>query len=161
MLIAIQPKPSQKKLCPECGVELFYTCNSALYNSIRKNTKCLSCSRKGRPSSNRGDPYKSLYYMIKYHAPKYRNIECALTYEEFLEFTKIDKCNYCGNDIKWHAYCGNNRVGGCNLDRKDNSKGYSKDNCVVCCALCNYMKCTMAIEKFIQHCKDIVNYQQK
>ena len=27
-----------------------------------------------------------------------------------------------------------------NLDRKDNSIGYSKNNCVVCCSTCNYIK---------------------
>ena len=26
----------------------------------------------------------------------YRNLEIALTYEEFLEFTKIKECHYCG-----------------------------------------------------------------
>jgi hypothetical protein len=27
-----------------------------------------------------------------------------------------------------------------NLDRKDNSKGYTKSNCCVCCSICNAVK---------------------
>lgn len=62
-----------------------------------------------------------------------------LTFNEFLEFTKIKNCHYCNSPIKWVKHTGK----GCyryNLDRKDSSKGYSKQNCVVCCKRCNYMK---------------------
>ena len=56
-----------------------------------------------------------------------------------LDFTKINNCHYCGDDILWvkHTGTGQHRY---NLDRKDSNKGYSKDNCVVCCKKCNYMK---------------------
>jgi len=153
-----------KRLCPLCKKELYYSSTSSLNYAIRKNQKCLSCSRKGRPSANRKRPFESLYNQIKYTS-KNREIENSLAFEEFIDFTKIDKCYYCGNKIKWNeynSYDNNHRIhSSYNLDRKDNNDGYKKDNCVVCCELCNYMKRMMTIEQFIQHCRDIVNHQQK
>ena len=84
-----------------------------------------------------------------------------MTFSEFLEFTKIDKCHYCGNQITWTSHRHNREIyHGYNLDRKDNDDGYTKDNCVVCCEVCNYMKRMMTVEKFIQHCEDVVTHQQ-
>lgn len=62
-----------------------------------------------------------------------------LSYEEFLTFTRIPECHYCGAVIPWHP-----KMAGKNnayyLDRKDNDKGYTTDNCVVCCSRCNWAK---------------------
>jgi hypothetical protein len=147
------------RLCPLCKKELTYSSSASLGLANRKNGKCSSCSKQGKISNNRGKPFGSLYYLIKFHASKYRNIECLLTYEDFLEFTKIDKCYYCGDKIIWNCYQTKNGRGRSNLDRKNNTKGYSKDNCVVCCESCNYMKNTMPVDKFIQQCKNITEYQ--
>jgi phage-related protein len=96
------------------------------------------------------------------YVSKNKSIENSLTFEEFLEFTKIGHCHYCGNPITWNSYRHKQKgYNGYNLDRKDNGGGYAKDNCVVCCEVCNYMKRTMTAEAFIQHCKDIVTHQQK
>jgi len=150
-----------KRLCSLCKKELFYSCTSALNLATRRNSKCDSCSKRGRPSSNKGVPFKGLYNHVVYIS-KNRNIGNSLTFGEFLEFTKIDKCHYCGNQVTWNAHRHSGKVyHGYNLDRKDNDDGYTKNNCVVCCDVCNYMKRTMPIEKFIQHCKDIVTHQQK
>ena len=158
----LKRKIINKRLCPTCGIEVFYTNRCAFNYAKRKNHKCSSCSKKGIPSHNRGKPFGSLYYIIKYHALKHRHIGCSLTYEEFLEFTKINKCYYCGGDIKWHAYwVEGKRNNHYNLDRKNNNLGYTKDNCVICCELCNYMKRMKTPYQFIQHCKNIVNHQQK
>jgi hypothetical protein len=59
-----------------------------------------------------------------------------LSFEEFLEFTKIKNCHYCDNSIVWDEHNGW-RI---NLDRKNNTLPYTKENCVVCCKLCNYSK---------------------
>lgn len=66
-----------------------------------------------------------------------------LTYEELLDFVKITRCHYCDDTITWLAHSRKNGVQTShkyNLDRKDNLKGYTKDNCVVCCTQCNFVK---------------------
>ncbi len=72
----------------------------------------------------------------------------TLTPDQFLEFVKVTSCHYCGRKIEWPeraftrlgtaCYRTNRRA--YFLDRKDNSKGYSQDNCVVCCTTCNAVK---------------------
>ena len=85
-------------------------------------------------------PFESLYRRAKQENENRKSRVCkrkfSLTYEEFLEFTHINACHYCGWNIPWIDH---NRAP-YNLDRKDNQQGYSKDNCVVCCFECNATK---------------------
>ena len=46
-----------------------------------------------------------------------------------------------------------------NLDRVDSNKGYSKDNCVVCCYICNKMKSTLSEEQFLVHIREVLKWQ--
>lgn len=64
----------------------------------------------------------------------------SLTYEEFLEYTQEVECHYCGTPIRWSKKNATTSGQRYNLDRKDNSLGYTKDNCVVCCTRCNVGK---------------------
>lgn len=95
---------------------------------------CTSCHRKKRP-------YGVIFNKIIENA-KQKNIPNYLTYTQFLEFTKINKCVYCEETVEWMEHVPANYRGksGYNLDRKDSSKGYSKENCVVCCKICNWSK---------------------
>jgi 5-methylcytosine-specific restriction endonuclease McrA len=81
-------------------------------------------------------PYKGTYGILRKHA-KRRSIELSMTYEEFLPFTEELQCHYCLSDIVWIKH---GKVNAYNLDRIDNEKGYSKENCVVCCWKCNNSK---------------------
>ena len=82
-------------------------------------------------------PFESIYNSL---FNDHRKIEVKLTYSEFVEFTKNNLCVYCHTYIKRDFY---GTVKGCYksrayyLDRKDHSKGYSKENCVTCCTRCN------------------------
>lgn len=116
--------------------------------------KCIQCDNlltikgfyvnksKGlcRHCTQRKSPFVSIFRGMKY-CTKERGIDCILTFEEFLEFTSIKNCHYCDDDILWKPY----RDFGTTsfryfLDRKDSDLGYFKENLVVCCSLCNYVK---------------------
>lgn len=86
--------------------------------------------------TKRKEPYRSTYRAIKYSAKK-RNLEFTLTPEEFYFLVQIRKCFYCGGTVDWSPY---GRPGATNLDRKDNTKGYTFDNVAVCCFKCNTLK---------------------
>ena len=43
------------------------------------------------------------------------------------------------------------------IDRKDSTKGYSIDNCVPCCPMCNKMKQTFTEEEFLNQIAKIYN----
>jgi hypothetical protein len=102
-------------------------------------------------------PYESLYNFLVDRAK--RTDRKVMTYEEFLEFTKVLFCSYCGSAVSWSEY--NLRYNGLsyNLDRVDNSKGYLKNNCVVCCSICNTMKSDLKREDFIGNVIKIANNQ--
>lgn len=99
----------------------------------RSTGHCTSCNRKGKP-------YGTLFARLEANAKK-KQVKLDLSYEEFLDFTKVKRCTYCQSEIDWkeHGKSGENTVA-YNLDRMDSSKGYSKENCVVCCKICNWSK---------------------
>ena len=57
-----------------------------------------------------------------------------------MTFTNQSKCYYCGETLIWNKHSKNGMSGPYNLDRMDPLKGYSIENCVPCCGLCNYTK---------------------
>jgi len=107
-------------------------------NLVRKRTsECVGCYT----AHNRLRPYEALYNLLC-RASKER-YEVKLTYEEYLTFTSVSKCFYCGTKVTWEPHVNPHkgiRGSAYHLDRKDNSLGYSKENCVVCCPRCNRAK---------------------
>jgi hypothetical protein len=65
---------------------------------------------------------------------------CELTYGDVCEFTNIINCHYCNENIMWKEHGVKGQTHGYQLDRKDNSIGYTMENCVVCCKSCNRIK---------------------
>lgn len=45
------------------------------------------------------------------------------------------------------------------LDRIDNSVGYTEDNCVPCCAVCNRAKNSMGYNEFIEYLDDLIKFR--
>lgn len=115
--------------------------------------KCKSCSQKGRP-------FESLYNEMKKGASR-RHIQVDLSYDDFLILTKIKNCSYCGDRISWNKFSRNNGKilsRSYNIDRRNNSKGYTLDNCTVCCFRCNHFKGIMNEFEFLELCKKITDY---
>lgn len=111
------------------------SCNSEVKRRAGKELD--SKSRYCTTHSHVKRPFESIYNGIVNSA---RGTPVNLTYEQFLLFTEIDKCWYCWTGIKWQPYGtvkGKYTSRAYFLDRKDNSKSYSIENCVVCCTRCN------------------------
>lgn len=102
--------------------------------------KTISCGCYVR-SIHINPPYKTIYNILV-SAAKRTHRECTLTFDDYLEFVKIKNCHYCGKVIEWTPYRTRTRKSymGYSLDRKNNDIGYTKDNCVVCCRVCNHIK---------------------
>ena len=47
------------------------------------------------------------------------------------------------------------------IDRVDNTKGYTKENCVSCCKFCNRAKDIYTEEEYINYCKQVVKHQEE
>lgn len=95
-----------------------------------KNVGCNSCYRAHRKFR----PFEAMYNILVKLAIDRTSVE--LSYEDFIGFTKKPDCYYCGTALNWEPY----KTTGYKLDRKNNALGYSRDNCVPCCARCNRAK---------------------
>jgi hypothetical protein len=105
-------------------------------NLVTGNVISCGCALKG---CNRKRPYEWLYNQLMSVALRE---ECDITYDCFVEFTKETKCHYCDGPIVWQEYAHNREKNtrAYNLDRKNNDKGYLRENVVVCCPSCNWTK---------------------
>jgi len=100
----------------------------------------------GRGGQNRLRPYEALYrLLVRVATAKGRKV---MSYTEFLSFTKIKNCFYCGDAVEWRMY----RPHGAayNLDRWNSCLGYSRKNSVVCCGICNTMKNDLTPAEFFE-----------
>ena len=103
--------------------------------------ECKSCSSKRimkeNGQVNRKRPFEARYnnFISK---TRLDNPKTDITYEDYLEYTKIDNCHYCERKINWEPYGEN--IPGFFLDRMDNNRSHTKDNVVVCCGPCNQTK---------------------
>lgn len=141
-------KPRHIYLCKcDCGTErevksnggkLFSTCCGCYKPNKHKSLKPRSIN------PNKLDIYHNLRARYKRDAIK-RGYEYSITKEEFKSLVTSD-CYYCGIDYKnsnksiyndfWEV-----RYNG--IDRVDNTKGYTTENCVSCCKNCNFEKKTV------------------
>jgi hypothetical protein len=114
-------------------------------NLVRGSSRNCGCERK----VYRKRPYESLYH--RFVRKNEKRFPVKLSYEEFVAFTKISECHYCGSIVKWSEYNITKQGNGYNLDRKDSGLGYRADNLVVCCSRCNKAKSDLfTYEQFVE-----------
>jgi len=97
-------------------------------------------------------------------------IEFAITPEQFRELTQ-QPCHYCGTPPLATSYRGekgrvktgrgHSRFVYNGLDRKDSTHGYTTQNVVPCCSICNHAKHTMSYADFIQWLDRIAQHRSK
>jgi 5-methylcytosine-specific restriction endonuclease McrA len=169
--IKISPGGSRKKvwnlLC-DCGNSHTATTSSLTTGTVKScgcyhSETSIENSKKSRYKiikPNRG--FNVVLGIYKTSAKK-RNLEFSLTDEEFAELI-TDNCTYCGetpvNSInvstktfgeKYFLYNG--------IDRKDNMLGYTLQNSITCCSVCNHAKHTMSEEVFKAWLNKVFKYQ--
>lgn len=99
---------------------------------------------KGKPRAKYDTslPPRYLSYLKRANAKK---VAFDLTVEQFEDMCDRD-CVYCGDT-------------GFGIDRIDSKKGYTLDNCVPSCTMCNMMKYTYSEHTFIKHITKIYRFQ--
>ncbi len=115
----------------DCGNE------RVIAGSNLKNRTSKSCGDCGQ-RHNTLPPFMSLYNRLVADATR-NGREVRLTFSDFLAFTKISECHYCGASVHWRQR-GCAKFSACNLDRMHNELYYAVHNVVVCCVRCNRAK---------------------
>jgi hypothetical protein len=162
-LTVISRAGTQKKkamwLCRcECGNEKIVP-GIRLRNGDTRSCGCLQIENRSLPHGEAA--FRRILQAYKRKA-KYRGLKWNLS-EEFFRGLTSGACYYCGMVPKQsarHAGClcvnGDYLYNG--IDRLDSSKGYSPENTVSCCGLCNRMKSDMSQMEFMDHIRSIYKY---
>lgn len=122
-------------------------------------------SRGKTPPNALNDPTESSFnglYSRYRSSARIKGLEFSLSKEDFRIFVK-GNCHYCGSppaqknlqtshSRKPFIYNG--------IDRKENSIGYSKENSLPCCAVCNYLKRAKPYDEFIKLIEKIYNHMK-
>lgn len=114
-----------------CGNEV-----EATFSSVRRGArKTCGCGRR-LPDNLAAIRRAMSGYVFR---SKTLNREFTLTFDQFKEITQ-QKCTYCGvlSAHKSKSRTGVYHYNG--IDRKDNSIGYTYENSLPCCAICNSVK---------------------
>lgn len=131
-----------KSCCKKCNF---------MKTSLDSNTfikRCIYISDKTIDYSDLWINTHNVYYnTYKTRATK-KQLEFSLTNQEFENIIK-NNCFYC-NKENTHLHCNG-------IDRKNNTIGYTIDNCVSCCGECNYMKGVLNETEFFTQCLNIYN----
>lgn len=163
--------------CSVCGAEYKIKNGSIAKSNNRNKRVCRVCSAKNASNwaknmeaHNRlpdGEAaFRSLFGAYKRNALNQRKVCFELTKEQFKEITS-NNCNYCGtapSSIRnGDALRSKGKSSGIyvynGIDRVDSSKGYTIDNVVSCCSICNFMKRDMQVLEFMNHIEKIYKHK--
>lgn len=135
----------------DCG-NLIKVRGTALKTNNTTSCGCNAKFAKGESNFNR------LYYQYNLKAKK-RKYSFELTKEEFKKLV-TDVCFYCARKpkqvIKAKKHHGDFIYNG--VDRVNNKQGYTIDNVVSCCKICNRAKQTLTVEEFKNWIKEIYGH---
>ena len=119
-----------------------------------KSCGCLQKETCGRSVLPIGEANSNQVFKAYKREAKKRNREFSLTKEQFKKLTSSD-CFYCG--VKPHNIRNGKGSNGKfiynGIDRINNTKGYTIDNCVTCCLICNQWKKAYTQQEFLMRIK--------
>ena len=107
-------------------------------------------------------PAIRLYFSQVRSRAAHRKYTFELTLRQFINAVKLP-CHYCNsnNDIKLiHNRTKRWALRANGIDRWDNCLGYTVENSVPCCWLCNQLKRAMTAQEYIDHCKNVAKHNE-
>lgn len=122
---------------------------------VRGNSKSCGCYQKDRTRelfSYPPDVIRVNRIFLDYQKrAREKNLDFALIKEQFKDLMDSD-CYYCGGEPK-NSFLQHGKPISVyqGIDRKDNTKGYTPDNVVSCCIVCNKMKKALSHDEFVTH----------
>jgi hypothetical protein len=148
-----------RKSCPvrHCGCQGYgyaRTSKPGRFDIGDKNDENRQTKR--RTQSN--GAFNCLFSAYRYGAAK-RGYEWGLTKRQFAALSGL-VCHYCGAEPSQEHRQNPYTFTYNGIDRLDNNKGYTIDNCVPCCGTCNTAKATMGYDEFLGWINKVHEYQR-
>jgi hypothetical protein len=166
-------KKNHRYLCRcACG-RTSTMCGSGLCSKAEPTRSCGCLQRISAMRSPGQAAWRSIYLRYK-HRARGKGRDFMITQGEMEQMMSLP-CAYCGaapadynpyrrkdgtlmpGRTEEAAVRATIKVNG--LDRRNSEIGYTVDNCVPCCAQCNYMKLDWTAEEFIAHARRIAAFQ--
>lgn len=126
-----------------------------LTHNLTKSCGCLRAEQKRTKDKIEESAIKKVIREYKVNARK-RNLEWCLSYPQVREIV-TKKCYYCGaeNSSQKYGFFHNG------IDRVDNDLGYTPENVVPCCKVCNYAKNNMSQNDFFSWVLRVAEQHEK
>lgn len=171
-LVAINPTDKRvgKAIVWKCKCDCGNDAYVLSYNLYRLNTQSCGCLNKSAAMAVGHANSKDKRYnpaINRLYGRYYKNCistgrDFNLSKEDFVSIVTKD-CNYCGIPPMQVANSSDKIVSFLynGIDRVDSSKGYSLDNCVPCCKICNFAKKDMDLDSFMAWIRRLVTFQEK
>ena len=150
----IRKKPVALCKC-DCGLSCKVRIKD-LKRGLQKSCGCLKkhlASNQGKRNTlKNGNSSLNALYNSYYQRAKKKSIEFNITKEDFKNLTNL-KCTYCHIDPYKDAGRLNKSLSSTylynGLDRVDNKIGYTIENVVPCCEICNKAKRDLDLQSFL------------
>jgi len=138
----------------ECQCDCGNTTTTTGNRLTSGNTKSCGCYHKIRTRSLFKKPPEETglgrVFSTYKKSAREKGRDFELTKDQF-GYLILEHCSYCGSvpvnkrNVHGHDFFYQG------IDRVDNDKGYTLENCVPCCMICNKMKKAMSREEFLDH----------
>lgn len=147
----------------DCGRLKEYRATDVANGRVKSCGKCENhlALLKGRPPKTSSREAGLRAHLRRYiNSALKRKIPWHLSPEQFAEITE-QECTYCGalpRGYKARIHAKRRRTSTTimnGIDRVNSQKGYTPDNVVPCCSVCNRMKMALEVDVFISQCKKI------
>jgi len=111
--------------------------------------------------------FNDVYNAYKQRAKKFQ-FDFLLSIEEFKQYI-LQTCYYCGREprtihpslARIHKRKTNGSITYNGLDRINSDLGYTLDNIVTCCEICNKAKRDLSLQEFREWIKDLINFNKE
>jgi hypothetical protein len=140
----------------DCGKK-FQISTANLTGGQTKSCGCYIAElrKKGMIKLNPESAIEEQYRLTKGQAKK-RNKDFDLTYEQYKKIV-IKDCHYCNAKPyqKYSQVKNSKKIKLNGIDRINTKIGYTIDNCVPCCGVCNTMKMDKSLDEFLTKIAEI------
>lgn len=151
---AVKSRAFYNTICLECN-----EFSVRRVDHIKTNPEFCSYCKEKRTAKPKVESVLTTIYCGYRANAKAKNKEFTLTKSQF-EHLISQNCFYCGDaPIESKTSKSSNRTltkflhNG--VDRKDSNIGYTEENCVACCSMCNLMKNKFTLNDFVNKIKQI------
>lgn len=148
----------------KCTCGRFFRLRDTNRFSSYDDIRCSVCKRKKRLSPDIGERY--VFKRIKSDAVR-GGRDFKLSLDTVIKLIH-EPCHYCGrrninsisvkSRVPGEFLVKNFRYNG--IDRKDNDIGYTEENSIPCCVVCNRAKNSMGYYEFLDWIEDMIQYRR-